>query len=738
MSFMDRLIEASHPYKKQKKITFDQDFEFKMALFAPPSTSQYLVPPSAPSRNRSHRFVRCRDEVDDFLSSDLEASFASTVSLHSPPHEPVNLTPDYEYAEPMDISPAPAPKPAPSRMERDSLKPQARPRAYTSAARLFGNDISNGLMPSPTLAPAPSLKSAGSGSTYSKKTQRAALPTEWLMSVSVPEPPKSAPPQEHSTSSDDAMDVDTSFMADQPTAAVYSFSPALHSAAPTITGFNNLFFDTMSPRRSLDSPAGPRAKKRRSLSPEPIRSFELENENSSSPMPLHPSPSQSKLERMANGSLLNRFNKPTLQGLGAPSSAFPKRPRRPALSATVNPTDVQPLQSAYPVLVSAGVQEEDTSPKGSPPVRRAFSALIAPSNLLEPFSDESSFDGPDMSSPAQAYSKRQQVKTIRRCDGTEDFRPLTGATAMVTKESPSSRFMSAGMPGFGDNEAHGKILPCHRVREDGLMRINAQTLDKLLDGHYDSQIVDFHIIDCRFDYEYAGGHIPGAVNINTTVAVEELLLGPSLTKPRPSISGDAVKKTVLVFHCEFSAKRAPTFAKHLRAKDRSMNNHVYPKIHFPEVYILEGGYCQYFKTSPHRCEPSAYVTMDDPVHAASRREDLDQFRKARFGRHKSYTYGDGPGKTSLMSQQQKRNTAPSGPNPVFAAANAARTRRGGGGALMTLPEDGNTTADADDTDTDLGDSPCPPPTKNNMMKAKKLVRAPLVRAETYNPVRMAY
>ena len=28
-----------------------------------------------------------------------------------------------------------------------------------------------------------------------------------------------------------------------------------------------------------------------------------------------------------------------------------------------------------------------------------------------------------------------------------------------------------------------------------------------------------------------------------------------------------------------------------------MNNHVYPKIHYPEVYILEGGYNQYFLDS---------------------------------------------------------------------------------------------------------------------------------------------
>ncbi|KAG6841676.1 hypothetical protein C0991_008314 [Blastosporella zonata] len=713
---MDRLAEPRQPYKKHKSNVHSK-FTFEMAFFSRTSTSQFLAPPSAPSRKRSQISLR-RQDVDNFLSSGLEASFASTVSLHSPPREHASLAPEEYYAEPMDISPAPPPKPI--------QKPGARPRAFTSAARLFGKDLSNdnGLMPSPSLAPPPSVKS--SGTTYAKKTQRAALPMEWLMTSDCPAPPQSAPPEAPSLS-DDAMDVDTSYLADQP-AAVYSFDPTPASAAPAVTEFSNLFFDTMSPPRSLDEPVVLEHKKRRSLSPEPSRSFEIDSS------PMQPSPSQSKFERLGSNSLFNRLSKPTLEGLGAPSSSLTRRPRRPALSAMVAPSDVQ---SAH-IIASAGVAPEKPSPKGAPPVRRAFSAVIPQSNFLEGFSEESSFDGPDMSSPAQAYSKRQQVKTIRRCDGTDDFRPLTGATALVMNESPSARFMKAGMPGFGDNEAHGKILPCHRVREDGLMRINCKTLDALLDGKYDSQIVDYHIIDCRFDYEYAGGHVPGAVNINTTTAVEELLLGPSLTKPRPSISGDSIRKTVLVFHCEFSAKRAPTFAKHLRAKDRAMNNHVYPKIHFPEVYVLEGGYCQYFKTSPLRCEPAGYVTMDDPTHAASRREDLDQFRKARFGRHKSYAYGDGPGKTSsLVSQQQKRNTVPSGgPNQVFAAGNAARTRRGGG--LMTLAEDANTTADADDTDTDLGDSPCPPPNKGAALKSKRLGRAAFARAETFNPVRMAY
>ena len=83
-------------------------------------------------------------------------------------------------------------------------------------------------------------------------------------------------------------------------------------------------------------------------------------------------------------------------------------------------------------------------------------------------------------------------------------------------------------------------------------------LNQLLDGMYDSRLENFHIIDCRFDYEYLGGHIPGAINMNNTSRLEEYLLGMAASKPEPSTSGDPNKKTILVFHCEFSVKRAPT------------------------------------------------------------------------------------------------------------------------------------------------------------------------------------
>lgn len=150
-----------------------------MTFFAR-SSSQFLNPPLAPSRKISPRFILNSANVDDVLSSDLEISFASNVSLNSPPREQVSLPSD---CEPMDISPAPSVDPP------SMLKSQGkRPRAFTSSARLFGNDISNNspLFPSPTIVAAPTHKATVS--TGAKRIQRAALPTEWLTTISVSVP----------------------------------------------------------------------------------------------------------------------------------------------------------------------------------------------------------------------------------------------------------------------------------------------------------------------------------------------------------------------------------------------------------------------------------------------------------------------------------------------------------------------------------------------------------------------
>src|SRR5258705_252415 len=159
-------------------------------------------------------------------------------------------------------------------------------------------------MLSPSLDKDPSL---GSVHSNSKKIQRSALPTVWLAPSPVDEP----------------MDVDTSYNADTalpPAPNPILLSPVPNSAAPTITGFNQLFYGTLSPGASFGSPVG-HQKQRRSLSPSSARRTMRDSS------PLNSSPSEARLERIASKATLNAQPKPSLQGLGAPSASFLKRPR---------------------------------------------------------------------------------------------------------------------------------------------------------------------------------------------------------------------------------------------------------------------------------------------------------------------------------------------------------------------------------------------------------------------------
>ncbi len=406
-------------------------------------------------------------------------------------------------------------------------------------------------------------------------------------------------------------------------AAVSPGTPESSASASRQRTLSNLFYDSVSPRRrsiegtrpqiplfsevdlEVDTPEKPAQKKKRSFSPDSsIRKshhnlFQHAEALSSSPA-LAESPSYHKLERIASKGAIRALGLgETVKGLNANN----KRPRRPALNALMGPGSMEgSLRSALPQMESvAGTEDRErekadtrTSSKEHhgglalpAPARRAFSAMLPPASLMDlSMESEVSMEGPDMSSPAQAYAKRQQFKTLRRCDGTEDFRSMgvrrdagdlraaRKADEKVEKRekegegegerkvlgdrnTPRSKYLT-GLGRFVDNEALGKVLPCHRVKDDGLMRIRFETVNDLLDGKYDSKIADFQIIDCRFDYEYNGGHIPGAVNVNSTKALEELFFGAGAQRPEPSISGDGVKKTVLVFHCEFSCQRAPT------------------------------------------------------------------------------------------------------------------------------------------------------------------------------------
>lgn len=89
-------------------------------------------------------------------------------------------------------------------------------------------------------------------------------------------------------------------------------------------------------------------------------------------------------------------------------------------------------------------------------------------------------------------------------------------------------------------------LPHFKADEESLPRITKDTMVDILDGKYDQSYDRFIIVDCRFEYEYKGGHIEGAINVNSK---EELATQLFETSP--------IQRALLVFHCEYSAHRAP-------------------------------------------------------------------------------------------------------------------------------------------------------------------------------------
>ncbi|KAH9930919.1 uncharacterized protein B0H18DRAFT_1143605 [Fomitopsis serialis] len=210
--------------------------------FSNPSATNkpFLDVPPAPSRKASERLMKpaARVEMDDFLSSeadDLELSFASTMSLNSPPRDTLDLAPESErdnhpdYA-PMDISPAP-----PTRV--DKQRPfMGRPRAMTSNARLFGRDMSNNSGGNGSVTSLQSVAKSTGTNGASKRLQRAALPFEWMATggqdANVASEPQNIP---SSPAASDAMDVDSSFVY-VPSSSVPSDGPL--SAVPTITAFD--------------------------------------------------------------------------------------------------------------------------------------------------------------------------------------------------------------------------------------------------------------------------------------------------------------------------------------------------------------------------------------------------------------------------------------------------------------------------------------------------------------------
>ncbi|KAF3829178.1 hypothetical protein GH733_003442 [Mirounga leonina] len=171
-------------------------------------------------------------------------------------------------------------------------------------------------------------------------------------------------------------------------------------------------------------------------------------------------------------------------------------------------------------------------------------------------------------------------------------------------------------------------------KHQDLKYISPEIMASVLNGKFANLIKEFVIIDCRYPYEYEGGHIRGAVNLHMEEEVEDFLL------KKPIVPTDG-KRVIVVFHCEFSSERGPRMCRYVRERDRLGNE--YPKLHYPELYVLKGGYKEFFLKCQSHCEPPSYR----PMHHEDFKEDLKKFRT------KSRTWAGEKSKREMYSRLKK-------------------------------------------------------------------------------------
>uniref|UniRef100_A0A0K0ERS3 M-phase inducer phosphatase n=1 Tax=Strongyloides stercoralis TaxID=6248 RepID=A0A0K0ERS3_STRER len=135
--------------------------------------------------------------------------------------------------------------------------------------------------------------------------------------------------------------------------------------------------------------------------------------------------------------------------------------------------------------------------------------------------------------------------------------------------------------------------------------ISGDTLVEVMNKHGEDFYSKYILVDCRYPYEFKGGHIKGAVNFYDSDQVSNLFF------PKEESKAVDMEKKIPIFYCEFSQKRGPGMALSLRSVDRRRN--VYPNVSYDELYVLDRGYKKFFVEDKYHeyCDPPGYVPMLD-------------------------------------------------------------------------------------------------------------------------------
>ncbi|KAL8952337.1 MAG: hypothetical protein Q9222_001748 [Ikaeria aurantiellina] len=261
-----------------------------------------------------------------------------------------------------------------------------------------------------------------------------------------------------------------------------------------------------------------------------------------------------------------------------------------------------------------------------------ITSVMGPPKLRQPFSNIHSH-ARNSASPILGHIRKPSGGSQRPRKQFRRSLSMFEHPGDVMKEQQAEFVPAGGLDSVMDTDDGPQTrlnLPHFIADEESLPRITKETMIDVLDGKHQTPYDQSLIVDCRFEYEYEGGHIDGAINVNSKEELANKLFEPSTSS-----------RTLIIFHCEYSAHRAPLMAKFLRHKDRAVNAHRYPLLTYPEVYILDGGYSSFFQDHRYRCSPQNYVEMGAKEHASACERGLGRIKQQRVKLSRAQTFAFG-------------------------------------------------------------------------------------------------
>ncbi|XP_037945808.1 M-phase inducer phosphatase isoform X2 [Teleopsis dalmanni] len=226
--------------------------------------------------------------------------------------------------------------------------------------------------------------------------------------------------------------------------------------------------------------------------------------------------------------------------------------------------------------------------------------------------------------------------SLRKCISMNDAEILSALTRSESQDGPDL---------IGDF-SKPFVLPLLDGRHRDLKSVSSDTLARLINGEFSNEIASYKIIDCRYPYEFEGGHIRGAQNLYTQEQIhEEFLTQQKTEQNQENVQAAGARRNIIIFHCEFSSERGPKLSRFLRNHDRTRNTNSYPMLDYPEIYLLHNGYKEFYETHAELCDPSSYRPMLEPAYSEAYR----QFRS----KSKSWN-GDGINGTSRLKKSRSR------------------------------------------------------------------------------------